>query len=183
MKRQLIGCLGNVKQVSPTNLVTNGNFASTAGWTSTGSVFNVSGNVANFLANSVTDVLYQNPAIISGHKYYACGQTLAAAGANITMGISDGVSASGSDSYTGGGAYEFWSATMTSTRTGSGILWAIVDNRSSGWTSVGSKYISFIDLTAAFGAGNEPTQAQMDSIMMERSNYWINGTETVNYYW
>lgn len=37
-----------------------------------------------------------------------------------------------------------------------------------------------IDLTAAFGAGNEPTKAQMDTIMQQFPNSWFNGTVTAN---
>ncbi|NCU29647.1 prepilin-type N-terminal cleavage/methylation domain-containing protein [Candidatus Saccharibacteria bacterium] len=42
------------------------------------------------------------------------------------------------------------------------------------------KNISAIDLTATFGAGNEPTKAQMDQIMQQFPNSWFDGTVTAN---
>ena len=42
------------------------------------------------------------------------------------------------------------------------------------------KEVTAIDLTAAFGAGNEPTKAQMDKIMEQFPNNWFNGTVTAN---
>jgi len=40
--------------------------------------------------------------------------------------------------------------------------------------------VSTIDLTAAFGAGNEPTKAQMDTIMSNYPNNWFNVTAKAN---
>lgn len=37
-----------------------------------------------------------------------------------------------------------------------------------------------INLTATFGAGNEPTKAQMDTIMQQFPNNWFNGTVTAD---
>lgn len=42
------------------------------------------------------------------------------------------------------------------------------------------KNVIAINLTAAFGAGNEPTKAQMDTIMQQFPNGWFNGTVTAN---
>ena len=169
--------------VSLTNLATNGDFTSTSGWTSTGASFTASGNEATFTANSVTDLLSQNLSVTNAHKYYGCGWTKAASGANITMGLGDGGSVSQSTTYSGAGAYQFWSVIMTSGRTGTGTTWALVDNRSSSWTGINCKYISVVDLTDAFGAGNEPTQTQMDTLMLQFSNRWLNGTQNAVYNW
>jgi hypothetical protein len=40
--------------------------------------------------------------------------------------------------------------------------------------------VSTMDLTAAFGAGNEPTKAQMDTMMSSFPNNWFNATAKVN---
>jgi len=37
-----------------------------------------------------------------------------------------------------------------------------------------------IDLTATFGAGNEPTQAAMDTILAAYPTKWFEGTVIVN---
>ena len=171
------------RPVSLTNLAVNGNFASTAGWTSTGASFSVASNEASYLANSTSDLLSQVLAVTNGRKYYACGWTKAASGANITMGIGDGATTSSAAAYSGAGSYQFWSVAMTSGSTGNGTTWAIVDNRSSGWNTVNSKYITVVDLTAAFGSGNEPTRAQMDGLMLQFTDRWLDGTKTAIYTW
>ena len=170
--------------VSLTNLATNGNFASTSNWTSTGASFAVSGNEASYTANSAGDTLLQSLSVTLNRKYYGCGWVKAASGANITMGISDGAVNSVSTSYTGAGAYEFWSVILTAGRTSTGgITWAIVDNRSSAWTVVNTKYISVIDITTPWGSGNEPTKAQMDTLMLQFPERWLNGTQNAVYNW
>lgn len=40
------------------------------------------------------------------------------------------------------------------------------------------KYVLLIDLTATFGAGNEPTKAEMDEILSRLPNNWFNGTKS-----
>jgi len=50
----------------------------------------------------------------------------------------------------------------------------IQDNRSSGFTRIQVKHWVTVDLTAAFGVGNEPTQAQMDTTMTNYPNNWFN---------
>lgn len=172
------------RDVSLTNLANNGNFASTSGWSSSGASFTVSGNIASFLANSVTDTLQQALSVTLNHKYYFCEWIKAAAGANITAGISDGAINSASLAYGGSGDYEFVSAILTAGRTSTaGITWSLVDNRASGWNTVNAKYVTVIDLTAAFGAGNEPTKAQMDGLMLQFPERWLNGTQTAVYNW
>lgn len=172
------------RDVSLTNLANNGNFSTTAGWSSSGASFTVSGNIASFLANSAVDILQQSLSVILNHKYYFCEWVKAAVGANITAGISDGAVVSSGTSYGGSGEYEFLSAILTAGRTStSGITWCLVDNRSSGWNTVNAKYVSIIDLTVAFGAGNEPTKAQMDVLMDQFANKWLNGTQTETYFW
>jgi hypothetical protein len=183
MKRDLVGCLSADRIVSLTNLCVNGNFATTASWTHTGASFSVAANIASWLANSAVDQFYQSPTLISGHVYYACGWLKAASGANVTTGLSDGVSANDGDAYNSGGNWQFWSARIVSTRNGAGQLWPAVDNRASGWNTINMKYITLIDLTAAFGAGNEPTEAQMNSIMPQLPESWVNGTQETTYYW
>ena len=43
-----------------------------------------------------------------------------------------------------------------------------------------TKFLIALDLTATFGAGNEPTQAQMDTIMNSYPNNWFNIVAKVN---
>lgn len=57
------------------------------------------------------------------------------------------------------------------------------DQRSSGFTQEMVKYATVIDLTVAFGAGLEPTKSQMDGLMSQFANNWLDGTQTVAYDW
>lgn len=41
------------------------------------------------------------------------------------------------------------------------------------------QYQLLIDLTALFGAGNEPTVAQMDALMAQFPNSWFDGTKNI----
>ena len=53
------------------------------------------------------------------------------------------------------------------------------DSRSSGWTTYYVDNVVTIDLTATFGAGNEPTVEQMDAIMAKFPNSWFDGTKNL----
>ena len=181
MKRMMMGCLNGVKQVSLTNLVTNGNFASTTGWISSGASFTVSGNEASFLANSTSDTLAQNKSITSGRVYYYAIWCKASS-SSVAVGVSNMVSG-GTVSHSGGSSYEFLSIRAVAASTVSAVVWAIADNRSSSWNTVNCKYATMIDLTAAFGAGNEPTKAQMDNLMLQFPERWLNGTQNAVYTW
>lgn len=183
--RLLLGIIAAaVRTVSLTNLATNGNFASTSGWTGSGSTFTVSGNEATFVANSVSDTLQQALTVVNAHKYYFQVSIKAASGANITCGISDGLVNGITLSATGTGSYQRISGILTAGRSSAaGITWALVDNRTGSWNAVNAKYLSVIDLTAAFGAGNEPTKDQMDGLMAQFTNNWLNGTQSADYYW
>ena len=55
----------------------------------------------------------------------------------------------------------------------------IGDNRSSGWTTYYADNVIAIDLTATFGAGNEPTAEQMDRLLTQFPNSWFTGTENL----
>ncbi len=53
------------------------------------------------------------------------------------------------------------------------------DTRSSGWTPTYTKNATVIDLTATFGAGKEPTLAEMDRLMARFPNSWFDGVKPV----
>lgn len=42
------------------------------------------------------------------------------------------------------------------------------------------KYALAVDLTADFGAGNEPTKEQMDTLISAMDNHWFDGTITID---
>lgn len=167
--------------VSLTNLLTNGNFASTSNWTSTGASFTVSGNEASFLANSASDTLTQNKSITSGRVYYFAIWCKASSSA-VAVGVSH-MGSGGTVSHSGGASYEFLSIRAVAASTATAVVWALADNRSGAWNTTNCKYATMIDLTAAFGAGKEPTRAQMDILMLQFPDRWLNGTQNAVYSW
>ena len=171
------------KSVSLTNMVVDGNFPNRDNWLDNGLSLTTSSNEAYFTANSSGDMVYQNKTVVTGYKYYACIWIKATSGANVAMGAGDGLGGTVTASYTGAGAYQFLSCLLTSGNSGaSGYINAIIDNRSSGWNVINAKFASMIDLTTAFGAGNEPTKQTMDNIMDQFTDKWLNGTQTAYYY-
>lgn len=176
----LAAIMAGGRDVSLTNMVTNGNFANTTGWTSTGASFTAAANVASFLANS-PDTLSQLKSLVSGRKYYYCGN-IKVTGAGISLRLNDAVNVS-SVAHSGSGNYEFISAILSAGNTSASSAFYVYDGRTSGWSTINIKYLTVIDLTTAFGAGNEPTKEQMDWIMSQLANQWLNGTQTVTYYW
>lgn len=180
-KIQFLKGLGG-KTVSLTNLLSNGNFANTTGWTYTGGALSVVSNVATYICAQANAVLITPMALINTHKYYACSwikSSSASVGNRVTDSVSYGLSAYSA----GSNAFEFISLLYTAIRTGTGGYAAVYDTRTSSWNYVYAKYCTAIDLTAAFGAGNEPTKAQMDTLMAQFENNWLNGTQTAFYNW
>ena len=171
------------KSVSLTNMVVDGNFPNRDNWLDNGLSLTTSSNEAYFTANSSGDRVYQNKTVVTGYKYYACGWIKASSGADIELVAADGFVNRVTAPYTGAGAYQFLSLILTSGSSGAaGYINAITYNRSSGWNVVNAKYVSMIDATTAFGAGNEPTKQTMDNIMDQFTDKWLNGTQTAYYY-
>ena len=166
-----------------TNMVTNGNFASTSNWSHNGASFSASGNEGTFTANGAGDFVYQTLNIANAHKYYIC-DWINSSSSSVRLGISDLVTNDAYASHSGSSSYEFLSFVFTSIRDKTGAyLLAVQDNRAGSWNSVNMKYLSMIDLTASFGAGNEPTKTQMDALMTQFANNWLDGTKTAIYNW
>ena len=156
-----------------TNLVTNGNFSNGAsGWVAFNLTTTVAQNEATLLASSSASMLYRNiPATVNGKLYVSAlvKSTSNLVGINLYGGL--GVKHSGS------GNYERLSQVITPTLAAWQI--GIKDTRASGYDNVYVKNYLTIDLTATFGAGNEPTVEQMDAIMAKFENSWFDGTKNL----
>ena len=178
-KFQFLKCFSG-RIVSLTNLLTNGNFTSTSGWSHNGASFSVASNVAQFVANSQYDAVYRSDvSITNGHIYYVC-ETAKAPSASTSFYLTDGTSVVASSGFLTVGEYAFISVRGTATHTSSsGRMHVMGDNRSSGFNTIYAKYASVIDLTACFGEGREPSQSEMDTIMAGFSNNWLNGTQSI----
>lgn len=168
------------------NAVTNSDFSNgTTGWTQTisNASFTVLNNEASFLATeangSITN-LFTGPSNLSGHKLYLRGN-LKGSSSNtflsiIRLGQSTypGIPISVLNSYNAlSGIISIDAAAAT------GYAVRVQDSRTSGWDTVSVKYITVIDLTAAFGAGKEPTIAEMDRLMARFPNSWFDGVKPI----
>lgn len=167
--------MGIRRNFRPTNLVTNGNFAGgTTGWINNSyATFTVTNGIATLLANSQYDNIYQNIAtnVGVGAKFYACAYLMAGAADALKIMINDSEVSSNTATHTGSGTFERVSVIHTSTA-GTVIRVKVQDFRASNWDNVYAKEVFAIDLTALFGAGNEPTQAWCDLNIPN----WFDGT-------
>jgi hypothetical protein len=172
-----------VREVSLTNILTNGNFASTSGWTATGASFSVADNEAIFLADGQNDYVGRaDVPITNGHTYYFCGW-IKAGSSSVRMLMSDIAGHDVAENSAGSGAYEFLNDLYVSTQTKNGAFYPLNDLRASGWNTVNGQYYSIMDLTASFGAGNEPAAAQMSKLMEQFPNKYLDGTQAAWYDW
>lgn len=161
------------------NMLTNSNFVNTTGWTSNnGSTITASGNEIIVKANTAWGNCFQRPTLINGHKYYAAAY-LKAGSTSVYFILNDGVSNIVSKTSDGTGVYQRFAEIGIATASGSGYFDIVSDGRPSGWTNCYAKYAVLIDLTADFGAGNEPTVAAMNAIIDDFANYWFDSYTAV----
>lgn len=162
------------------NIVANGDFSNgTTGWTTVNSTIAIeSGRLA------ITPSLQWGRAtcsisVVANHKYYA---------AALLDGDTNNYLELWSDvgnvflTSVGNNRVRFIG---TATSTGTTQL-NIGDKTSSGWDKFYVDNVIAIDLTATFGAGKEPTAAQMDAMLATYPNSWFNGaniltTDVVTY--
>ena len=117
---------------------------------------------------------------IAGHKYYIAYEINPFRTHTPTAyigGVAGNLSASAT-----AGVFTRGSTIITATNTDQLHIYA------NGWVPDGAvvgaqakfKNVFATDLTASFGAGSEPTAAQMDAIMQHYPNSWFDGTVTAN---
>lgn len=168
------GCNGHTWPggVAMTNLVTNGDFSSgTSGW-KLGGGWSISGGalVSTAPGSGQAYITIGSPPITQGKSYYmsATISSYTSGGAEVHLGgMAPGVPKSSLGSF-------------SVVSVASGANGNFVFGRDANAFLGGIDYVCLIDLTAAFGAGKEPTKAQMDQIMNQFPNKWFNGTVTAN---
>ena len=164
-----------------TNLVTNGDFSNgTTGWS--GTMITVTNGVARLLSDNTGGGMQQYPNTAQGtvkgnggNKYYI--RALVSEFTKVGYGV---------------GFFQLGLSTTTPPFSSAGIKTYIVTPASAFNTlyvnhtvNAGSLIdykidnITLIDLTATFGAGNEPTLEQMDTIMAKFENSWFDGTKNL----
>ena len=187
------GKCSQVQSCWGTNLVTNGDFSNgTTRWLTQHTTSLV---LSNNIASATGDgsqlgitIFQAIAALIVGHTYYqrwiAKVDTSSPCDINVTY---NGAPHSAVHNPIGGIFYtasRTWVQTNTTTAVILNVNYPDAATQNGKTLSVG--YISFIDLTAAFGAGKEPTAAQMDAIMAQFPNSWFDGsaqlsTDTTTY--
>ncbi|MDE0582248.1 SGNH/GDSL hydrolase family protein [Planococcus sp. A6] len=149
----------SVDSVTLQNLTPNGNFTNPWIYNASNVTHSVLDNIGKFLPIAAGSRLWQNFATVLGNKYYV-GMEIKADSSSV------GIRIPGNDSvfHSGSNQYEVVSAINTGAVTGTASL-RVEDFRASGWTESLLKNSFVIDLTASFGAGNEPTADEMDQIL------------------
>ena len=152
-----------------TNLVTDGDFPSATGWAAISSSFSVASGIASFTATEKYGRIQQQFTASVGDKIYRAAYVKAN---SSLVGVGD--TSTLIAAHSGSGNFERLSNVRTETLANRYV--SVVDSRSSGWGEVQVKYVFSVNLTARFGAGNEPTTAEMDAILAYYPNSWFDGT-------
>jgi len=169
------------------NLVGNGDFSGGATvWAHYDSAFTTANNIATITGNggqpSTSLIQTKTGGEITGHKVYAriTFMTTNSVCNKIYMRIQGSANSEYADATINTPSQNQWytkSAILASTGNGNlnvGISETYTDAATANGKVMEVQYVSAIDLTIAFGVGNEPTQAQMDTIMSSYPNSWFN---------
>lgn len=161
-----------------TNLVTNGDFSNgTTGWAfnAPALALTVNGGIANLIRQNTSGAtvypnINTNITGITGHKYYTCIKILNNVNTfNVSAFIQFGTQIALYYNLLNG----FRSATFTANNNATKFyLNHTIPNNNT--VNYNADDIMLIDLTQTFGAGNEPTKAEMDLLMDKLG--WFNGT-------
>jgi hypothetical protein len=176
--------ISNSKKVYLTNLVKNGDFSNgTTGWIANGVTMSVSNNILAYTAkrqyatahSSSMDSLKN----ISGHKVYA-RQRLKSDSTSLRLLGYNGTTYDFVLHSNGSSEWQTLSGIMTA---GPSTNYVFSDDpRTSDWTPIYLTDVVWVDLTADFGAGNEPTKEHMDALLNANfpdSDGWFDGSAMV----
>lgn len=153
-------------------------YQSNSSWFTTNAIGSAANNIASFTASA-----YQGrmQSVLSGtqqlnHIYYVGAYVKStSSNARLQACIYTG-SVFATDSHSGSGSFEWLSAVGTCTSATSNMQVRVIDYRNSAWDAIEVKQVVLFDLTAIYGAGNEPSTASaMDAILTEwnNSNYYV----------
>jgi hypothetical protein len=161
--------------VAQPNLVTNGDFSSTSGWNANTCSIAVSNNelIVSVTTNTASGGVYRTLPTISGNKYYISAEINAKYSNAFKIGLNT--------------LTPTWTPSVPNTWTKTSIVQTANANNMLivFYHDVISNYIigdtfkirnAFsVDLTAIFGAGNEPDQAWCDKYLEFGTNYLVTG--------
>ena len=168
------------KPVTLQNLITDDNFSNRTWWTASNASYTVSGNIATVTptTSGTWPILYRDPIFVTkNHMYYACvnvkhsNTTTGARGARVEFkqpDIDEPVYSS-EDSVLGSVDWQLRSVIGTLNFTRLNLVLALPNSNTSGspirYQTTQFTEAMLIDLTAAFGAGNEPTKEECDEMI------------------
>ena len=175
-----------------TNLVINGDFSSgTTGWSNDGASLSVSNNTlsasgSGASANPGTSQIIGT--VTTGSKYYLRAKV------RVTNALCTSLLfrlTFGSGTTTSVGTIsapvqsQFYTIGTIFTQTDQGGAFTMIlrstyaDAATASGKVMEAQYVEVFNLTAIFGAGNEPTAEQMDDIMAKFTNSWFDGTKNL----
>lgn len=162
-----------------TNLVTNGDFTDTTGWTPASATLSATSNTLIVTGDGTATQpwAYKSQTFVSGRKYFIkvkmkvnksnCVQIRVRASTTTIATIS----APAIDTY-----YNV-SGVFTATSENTINLIATYNTNADALNSIlSNQYLIALDLTVIFGAGKEPSKEQMDNMLSTFTNSWFNGT-------
>ena len=162
----------SLKGLTATQLTQNGDFVNgTTGWQIlAGESFTVVNGIAEYVANAQYGRLTHHAnrfKTVIGNRVYRYGLVKSNSNQVGLTGGSTGVAL-----HSGSGNFERLSFIRTATENYE--FSGVSDNRTSDWDKIYIDSIGSIDLTATFGAGNEPTKEQCDQMFP----YYFDGTKS-----
>ena len=173
------------RTISGTNLITNGDFSNgTTGWSASAagtSSFSVLEGMVHFLPTATYEGINSNKIqTIAGHKYYvsAVMQTTDAGACVFFIGLNASSPRNVTTFYAiDDGLAHKYSAVVTCTTSNAGDGYLKPQSvATSTYSDIAVDNVLCIDLTEAFGAGNEPTAVQMDAMLAKYPDSWFDGT-------
>ena len=121
------------------------------------------------------------PDLVVGHKIYVCAWGYITTLYSVVAGLMDYGANTGYVLASGDGSklnqWQFCSAIKTITTTGVRVCAGYYHNNITATLYVDD--IMAIDLTDAFGSGNEPTKEEMDAMVLARGGWWDSGLVTL----
>ena len=157
-----------------TNLITNGDFSGgTIGYDKLRCTLSIENGVAVMTSTGSDADFRQYIVAQNGNIIYRAARIKTSS--NL-VGISAGSTIA--KAHTGNNTFQWLSFNRVASD-GTNEHIKILDKRIPPFDNIYISHILTINLTATFGAGNEPTAAQMDTLLSNFTNSWFNGTTNI----
>ena len=171
-KTHILGS-GEVKTL--TNLVSNGNFVNATGWIATLASQSVASNEISVTASAqygnTTQIISADGVDYRNHVVFFSAW-IKATHTSVALICNDGKSQL--IVYpTVTGAYQYVSGLYTVRPDATRLTFALMDRSSGSFVAQKMKYATCVDLTAAFGAGNEPTLTDYETWISKLPDHYI----------